>query len=87
MVEKEMDTDSSEGKKIRQKILEQFQGQLNEIAKNRLKTSGIDITNSFYKLGMCGGENYAYYGRDLERFLKDLGWEFEIEVVLLNERG
>ncbi len=87
VVEKEMDTDSSEGKKIRQKILEQFQGQLNEIAENRLKTSGIDITNSFYKLGMCGGENYAYYGGDLERFLKDLGWEFEIEVVLLNERG
>ncbi len=47
----------------------------------------IDLTNSFYKLGMYDREKYEMYQSDTQAFLDKLQFQFEVEVILVNERG
>ncbi len=87
IVEKDIETGSQAGKEIRREIRELLKEQLAESANELLEGKGIDITNSFNKLGMSDRGKYEEYKDDLGKYLKELEHEFEVEVVLLNERG
>lgn len=87
VVEKDMETGSGEGERIRREIGDWVLTQLKDSAKSLLDVQEIDITNSFYKLGMYSRTKYEQYHGNPDAYLKDLRYGFEIEVVLLNERG
>ena len=87
VVEKDLETGSGEAETIRTEVKEWLEAQLTDRADELLEGLEIDITNSFYKLGMSDRKKYEAYGRDLERYVEDLECGFEVEVVLLNERG
>ncbi len=87
VVEKDVDVNGQEGDRIRQEIRTWLTGQLEESAKELAQGKEIDITNSFYKLGMYSRDKYEEYGRDLGRYVEDLEFAFEVDVVILNERG
>ncbi len=87
VVEKELDTGSGAGEALRRQIKTLFERQMKQSAENLLTAPGIDLTNSYYKLGLYGGGMYKTYQDDPEGYLSDLQLEFEAEVILLNERG
>lgn len=87
VVEKELQSGSKEEIAIERQVKELFQEQLTKTAKSLLEEPGIDVTNSFYKLGMSDKEKYEKYRKDLKGYLQRLETEFDIEVIVLNERG
>ncbi len=87
VVEQNTKLEEPKENEIRQEIKNWLTVQLEESAKELLKAKRIDITNSFYKLGMCSKEKYEEYKRDPGRYVDELECGFEIEVVLLNEKG
>ena len=58
--------------------------QLVENSRKLLEEQGIDMTNSFYKLGMYDREKYQRY-KTLPQYIKKMGYTFEVRVILLNE--
>ena len=87
VVEQDMDTGSGGGDKIKRQLEELFLTELNESARRLLNAPKIDLTNSFYKLGMYDREKYEMYQSDTQAFLDKLQFQFEVEVILVNERG
>lgn len=87
VVEKDMETGSKEGEEIKKEIEKLFEKQLAKSENNLKKAPGIDMTNSFYKLGMGSRKKYAEYEGDLHGYLRNLECSFEVEVILVNERG
>ncbi len=87
VVEKEIKAKGSEGEKIKKQIEALFLGRLQESSKRLLHDPGIDLSNSFYKLGMYDREKYERWKGDFPGYLKDLECEFFVEAILLNERG
>ncbi len=87
VVEKDLAAGSGEAERIRAEVKEWLEVQLISRTDELLKEPEIDITNSFYKLGMSDRKKYEEYRRDMERYVEDLECGFEVEVVLLNERG
>lgn len=85
VVEKNANAGSREREEIRMQIESLFEQALGEDAKKLLKEPGIDMTNSFYALGMGSREQYERYKEDREGYLEHLQYGFEAEVVLLNE--
>lgn len=87
VVEKEIEPGSREEKRI-EKVLESlFMEQLVEADQRLLENLGIDVTNSFYKLGMGDRRKYEQYRGALEEYVKEMECEFEVEAIVLNERG
>lgn len=87
VVEKNMETGGQKGDQIRQELEDLFEKELAKSEENLLTAPGIDLTNSFFRLGKSGGGEYEAYLGDLERYLKDVTCQFEVEVILVNERG
>ncbi len=87
VVEQDMDTGSGGGDKIKRQLEELFLTELNESARRLLNAPKIDLTNSFYKLGMYDRGKYEMYQSDTQAFLDKLQFQFEVEVILVNERG
>lgn len=86
-VEKDMDTGGGKGEELKQQIETLFLNQLTASAKTLLEDSGIDMTNSFYQLGRYDGKKYEQYRNDSQGYLDHLEIQFEVDVILLNERG
>lgn len=86
IVENGIDTAGKAGKEIKERIGKLFQKELKDSGRNLLTAPGIDLANSFCKLGMYGGSLYEQYKGDLETYIKNLEYDFEIEVILINEQ-
>ncbi len=86
-VEKDMDTGSRKGVELKKQIETLFLNQLTASARTLLEDSGIDMTNSFYQLGRYDGKKYEQYRNDSQGYLDHLEIQFEVDVILLNERG
>lgn len=84
VVEKNIRTDSERGEEIAERIGALFDQALGEHAK-KMQQSGIDMTNSYYALGMGAGSLYRRYEEDPGRYARDLTSDFQTEVILLNE--
>lgn len=87
VVEKDFDTGSRKGEELGRQIEDLFLGQLTKSAKSLLRDSEIDMTNSFYKIGRYDRKKYEKYKNDSQKYLNDLEMQFEVDVILLNERG
>ena len=82
-----MDTGSRKGVELKKQIETLFLNQLTASARTLLEDSGIDMTNSFYQLGRYDGKKYEQYRNDSQGYLDHLEIQFEVDVILLNERG
>ncbi len=87
VVEKNMETGSKEGEAIQKEIEQLFEKQLSKSGRNLKQAPGIDLTNSFYKLGMGSRRMYIKYKGALNEYIRDLDLRFDVEVILVNERG
>lgn len=87
VVEREMDVDGRDGEQIKRQLKRQIESQLTSIGRELLQKRQVDINNSFYKLGMRDAKRYAEYKDRLDQYVSDLACEFEVDVVLLNEKG
>ncbi|MCI9416791.1 MAG: GerAB/ArcD/ProY family transporter [Eubacterium sp.] len=72
---------------VKRQLKELFEKNLNKSQKNLKEAPGIDLTNSFYKLGKGGREQYERYRGKQDDYIKDLQCEFVVDVIILNERG
>ena len=73
----------SEEIQLENRIRRLFVAQLVENSRKLLEEQGIDMTNSFYKLGMYDREKYQRY-KTLPQYIKKMGYTFEVRVILLN---
>ncbi len=87
VAEKELAAGSSEEAELEKEIERRLEEQLSKTAQNLLDAPEIDAANSFYKLGMYDREKYQEYRGNLEAYIRHIGYEFDVEVILLNERG
>lgn len=78
--------ESGREKEIARQVEELFTHALEESAGRLLKDPGIDMTNSFYALGMAGRRQYERYRDDAEAYLKNLRTSFEVKVTIINEK-
>ena len=72
---------------VKRQLKELFEKNLNKSQKNLKEAPGIDLTNSFYKLGKDGGGQYERYRGKQDDYIKDMQCEFVVDVIILNERG
>lgn len=70
--------------KLEQEISGRFSRQLSKAGQSLKDKQGIDITNSFYLLGMEDQETFSRYRGDLEGYGEDLGYKFSVEVKIVN---
>lgn len=86
IVENETDTADKEGKKIKEQLEKLFLKELKKSGDSLLTAPGIDLTNSFALLGMYDRTLYEQYKEKLEEYNRQLKYDFEIEVILINEQ-
>lgn len=84
VVEKDLEEGSREYRQLKQKITKLLEEQLSQTSRNLLDAPGIDMTNSFYKLGMCSRDKYETYQGKPEKYIQDAVYEFEVETILVN---
>lgn len=70
---------------LKREIKERLLEQLKQTAQNLRAAPEIDITNSFYKLGMYDREKYQEYREHFEEYVENVKYVFEVEVILVNE--
>lgn len=83
-VQKNVSEETEEDAVLKEQIIRKFEEQLTKTAENLQDEPGIDITNSFFKLGMYDREKYEKYQRNMDGYLKDLRYEFDVEIILVN---
>lgn len=86
IVENETDTADQEGKKVKEQMEKLFLKELKKSGGNLLTAPGIDLTNSFCKLGRYDRTLYEQYKESLEEYNRNLEYDFDIEVILINEQ-
>lgn len=69
---------------LRRRIGQEFYIQLKETGENLKDAPEIDFTNSFYRLGLSDKAAYQKYKGDMEGFLRNLAYEYEVKVDLVN---
>lgn len=74
----------AEGEQIKSQITQLFEEELEKTSQDLLDAPGIDMTNSFYKLGMGNKEKYEVYEGKLDQYIEDARYDFEVETILLN---
>ena len=83
-VEENFRQENGSREELRRRIGQEFFVQLKETGENLKDAPEIDFTNSFYRLGMSDKAAYQKYKGDMEGFLKNLGYEYEVKVDLVN---
>lgn len=84
VIEKNYDEQGEEGRRYEEEIERMLKKQLSRTSQNLKDAPAIDITNSFYRLGMCSREKCEKYRGDLQDYIKNMETEFEVDAVLLN---
>lgn len=84
VVEKNFDLEGKEAEEMKKYISHLFEEHLKKTSYDLLSAPGIDMTNSFYKLGMGDKEKYGKYAGNLDQYIKDATYDFEVETILLN---
>lgn len=87
IAEKKLKSGSKEGEILRKKVKRLMSEQIKQTAEKLSDNPKIDMTNSYYKLGMYDKEKYQKYKGYFTEYQKDIKYEFEVDVILLNERG
>lgn len=83
-VEEELRQEKGTQEELRRRIGQEFFIQLKETGENLKDAPKIDFTNSFYRLGLSDKEAYQRYKGDMEGYLENLGYEYEVKVDLVN---
>ncbi|MBO5371240.1 MAG: GerAB/ArcD/ProY family transporter [Lachnospiraceae bacterium] len=72
-----------EKKNVKKELTKLFEAQLEKTAQKLFKTPGIDMTNSFYRLGMGNRKKYTEYQNRIDAYEKELQLDFEVEIILV----
>ena len=83
-VGKNFDETGKEAAEIQKQITRLFEDELEKTSQDLLDAPGIDMTNSFYKLGRGNKKLYETYVGNIEQYMEDAEYEFEVETILLN---
>ncbi len=86
VVENDIDTAGKEGKEVKENLEKLFQKELKKSGGDLLTAPGIDLANSFCRLGMQDRTLYEQYKNNPEEYIRNLKYDFKIEVILLNEQ-
>ena len=85
-MENDIDTAGKEGKEVKENLEKLFQKELKKSGGDLLTAPGIDLANSFCRLGMQDRTLYEQYKNNPEEYIRNLEYDFRIEVILLNEQ-